>query len=175
MPLCAALVRCSCAVVHLCDAPIQCVQLLFFFSLPLSSTNTLPSAIPLCNLFLLCPSGALAQWAFAVAFCDSLNCTCAMLLCNALVRCSVILCNAYITVVLLCNNYIDLTAAKLHHTNLIAWFPPCKLCWWICIVGVACVASIVFFLSTKAVPSQIVNFWPISYCNISVFGRLLEF
>lgn len=87
MPLCAALVRCSCAVVHLCDAPIQCVQLLFFSSLPLSSTNTLPSAIPLCNLFLWCPSGALAQWAFAVAFCDSLNCTCAMLLCNALVQC----------------------------------------------------------------------------------------
>ena len=106
MPLCNALVRCSCAVVHLCDAPIQCVQLLFFSSLPLRSTNTLPSAIPLCNLFLWCPSGALAQWAFAVAFCDSLNRTCAMLLCNALVRCSVILCNAYITVVRLCNNYI---------------------------------------------------------------------
>lgn len=120
LPLCNALVRCSCAVVHLCDAPIQCVQLLFFSSLPLSSVNTLPSAISLCNLFLWFPSGALAQWAFAVAFCDSLNCTCAMLLCIALVRCSVILCNAYITVVRLCNNYIVLTAAKLHHTNLIA-------------------------------------------------------
>lgn len=132
-----ALVRCSCAVVHLCDAPIQCVQLLFFSSLPVSSTNTLPSAIPWCNLFLWCPSGALAQWAFAVAFCDSLNRTCAMLLCNALVRCSVILCNALTSRWCVCatttllwrpQNYIIQTwLPDFHPANCVDEFALCEL------------------------------------------------
>lgn len=98
LPLCNALVWCSCAVVHLCDAPIQCVQLLFFSSLPLGSTNTLPSAISLCNLFLWCPSGALLaplrnvllRWLFAIAWTALVQCFCAMLLCGVRWSCAML-------------------------------------------------------------------------------------